>query len=337
MTGRGSPPIFVCGVPRSGTTWLARVLARAPGCRYVHEPDNHHHRPFALRAKRGLGPFPAMDLDGRHRSDRFTLLWEAAFAGAEGRGGRLEARLRRRLMASPSALKDGLVGAQDAHGYALLRPTLSLVQRLARPPRPRRSTTSGRVVVKSVQAMLSLEWITGRWHPITVLIQREPLNVVASWLALGWDDLGPIPREVEEHLCRRWGIDPLPEPRSLVERVAWRVGFLASAVLDAGKRLAARDEGGIVFVRHADLCARPFETFRALFERLDLEWNEEVEAFVRDSNRPGFGYDTHRVWSEQPTRWRSLEPSVRRRVEVVLARFPALTGDETANVPQAQW
>lgn len=90
-----------------------------------------------------------------------------------------------------------------------------------------------------------------RWHPMTVLIHRDYLNVGASWLELGSDD--------------------------------------------------------------------------------------EAETFVRDSDRPGFGYDTHRVWSDQPTRWRSLEPSVHRRVEVVLARFPALTGDETGKVPHAQW
>lgn len=73
---------------------------------------------------------------------------------------------------------------------------------------------------------------------------------------------------------------------------------------------------------------------------LELGSDDEAETFVRDSDRPGFGCETGMVWSEQPARWRSLEPSVRRRVEVVLARFPgfpAIIGGETANVPQAQW
>jgi hypothetical protein len=67
------PPILVVGIPRSGTTWLARTIASHPLVRYVHEPDNHHHAPFATKAKRGLGAFPDLPVDARHR--RFEELW----------------------------------------------------------------------------------------------------------------------------------------------------------------------------------------------------------------------------------------------------------------------
>jgi len=220
---KDSLPVSVRGGPRSGTNWLAGVLAQSRSCLHVHELDNDCHRPFSLRATRSLGLFSATDVEDRHAA-----------------------------MAWPGPVRDKLVGGDRGRARVLFGPTVWLSRGFARPPRARLGTSGRRVVVKSVQAMLSLEWIRERWHPMTVVIHRDSLNVGASWLGLG---------------------------------------------------LGSDDEAG---------------------------------AFVRESNRPGFGYDTHRVWSEQPTRWRSLEPSVRRRVEVVLARFPALTGDETANVPQAQ-
>src|SRR5215831_9468235 len=36
----GAPPILVTGAHRSGTTWVGRMLALAPGVGYIHEPFN---------------------------------------------------------------------------------------------------------------------------------------------------------------------------------------------------------------------------------------------------------------------------------------------------------
>jgi hypothetical protein len=43
------PPILVTGAHRSGTTWVGKMLALAPGVGYVHEP-------FSPRTPRGLSP-----------------------------------------------------------------------------------------------------------------------------------------------------------------------------------------------------------------------------------------------------------------------------------------
>ena len=42
-------PILVTGAHRSGTTWVGKMLALAPGVAYVHEP-------FSPRAPKGLSP-----------------------------------------------------------------------------------------------------------------------------------------------------------------------------------------------------------------------------------------------------------------------------------------
>lgn len=46
-------PIFIAGLPRTGTTWIANVLSAAPGTAYYHEPFNFKNvpesAPFSLR------------------------------------------------------------------------------------------------------------------------------------------------------------------------------------------------------------------------------------------------------------------------------------------------
>ncbi|HUH21151.1 MAG TPA: hypothetical protein VLZ09_04715, partial [Gaiellaceae bacterium] len=40
MTASAKRPILVTGAHRSGTTWVGKMLALAPGVGYVHEPFN---------------------------------------------------------------------------------------------------------------------------------------------------------------------------------------------------------------------------------------------------------------------------------------------------------
>jgi hypothetical protein len=40
VTTSAKRPILVTGAPRSGTTWVGKMLALAPGVGYVHEPFN---------------------------------------------------------------------------------------------------------------------------------------------------------------------------------------------------------------------------------------------------------------------------------------------------------
>ncbi len=71
--------VLVAGIPRSGTTWVGRVLGQARGACYVHEPDNHLVRPQAWWVKRRLGAYPRL-LPGQPAPD-YERLFRVAFAG----------------------------------------------------------------------------------------------------------------------------------------------------------------------------------------------------------------------------------------------------------------
>jgi hypothetical protein len=55
-------PVFVVGLPRTGTTWIASVLAATAGTAYFHEPFNYRNvpesAPFAMRYLRTGDPAP---------------------------------------------------------------------------------------------------------------------------------------------------------------------------------------------------------------------------------------------------------------------------------------
>ena len=58
-------------------------------------------------------------------------------------------------------------------------------------------------------------------------------------------------------------------------------------------------------VQHEDLCDEPLDGFRALFDRLDVEFSADVIATIEERDRPATGYETKRVAADQSERWKS--------------------------------
>jgi hypothetical protein len=316
--------LLVVGAPRSGTTWITKVFAHAQGVLLVNEPDNEWPKPFALKAKLGLGRFPVLGPDDPAPND-FRELWERAFAGY---------RQSRPYWLLARALRNGrtdidLWRALCDHANPYVSPRLRLLTALARPPSkgPRAET----VVVKSVYGALAVEWIAEQVRPEVLIVLRHPLNVLASWVENTWGGcaLDTNPR-VRERFGSRFGLPELSAEASHLARVAWEVGLVTSVLEDCAQR-----HTDWFTVRHEDLCVDPPDRFRQLFERLELTWNEEPRGYLEGTNRPGTGFTVFRIWSEQPDRWRTrLDPSQLREAWSVLSRFRApwvpLVGAEIA-------
>lgn len=302
-------PVLVVGAGRSGTTWIGRALGHTANAVYVHEPDNHGNSARAVRAKAGLGCFPAPAVGDD--APRYARLWEAAFAGSRPHED-ARARIAERLLSlSHPAVRHAAV----TPGMRTV-PGLRVAGLVAPAPRPPSEPVTA--VVKSVQAHLALDWLRHRFAPRVVIVQRDPLNILSSWLELGWGELGPIPRAHLRRYTDRWGV-PLPaDADGRLERLAWRVGFLC-AVLDEH---AARTDAA--YVIHDHVCGAPSERLAVLAADIGLDWAAAAEAYVRESQRrDGSAYDTHRNASRQPERWRErLTADQVRRACGVLDRFP---------------
>lgn len=309
--------LLVVGIPRSGTTWVAHLLAKAGDAAYLEEPDNHFRRPYAFRAKRrlGRGEYPAVT-PGESPGD-YETLWGQAFA--TGGPSWLAAARRRagnRLLASTSAPD---ISAAIA-GRSTLSPRLRLLEWLATPEAVRASDL---LVVKSVYAPLALEWIADRFSPQVLVVIRHPLNVVSSWRSMGWldraqhDMLDELDPGARQGLADTLGVDVPAHDASPLRRAGWLAGALTTALATTARRQPAWS-----LVSHELLCARPHERFPRLASELGLEWRPTDDDELDRLDRPGTGYEIRRVAGELGDVWRRrLDDEEACEVQKVLELF----------------
>ena len=299
--------VLLAGLPRSGTSWTGRVVGRADGATFVHEPDGEHE-PFAIRAKRGYGRHIVLDPDTA--APEYERLWSGAFAGGD-RTPNLRARVAERLFETAS-LQERSAARRGESVSMRMRAALAL----AVPPGP--VPEARHVVVKSVHCALSIEWIVQRFSPTVLVVERDPRNVMASWMDLG---MGGDRRE-NEVLARvaseRWGLEAPPSDAPKLVQRTFVFGVLATALREA----AQRNPTWIV-ASHDDLCRDPEPKFAALLERLGLEYGEAAHEYVVGSDRAGEGFRTQRRTRDQPEKWRErLTPEDAAAIEQELDRFP---------------
>jgi hypothetical protein len=299
--------LLIAGVPRSGTTWVGQALGHTPGTVYVNEPDGDHD-PFAFRAR--LGHLVAPVLAPGDHAPEMARLWEGAFAGGRYAGTPRDRVARALYARTPVPLRwEAWLGGR-------VDPRLRLVAALAV---PRTADAAARnVVVKSVRAELALEWVVERCSPTVLVVERNPLNVLASWVEL---DFVRDPREAAAlagEARRRWGVEPPPPGASQLARQAFTYGVLACGVRDA---LARHPEW--THVTHEHLCVDSDARFAALAERVGLPWGGDAAAFLTSSDAPGAGYRTQRSTADQPDRWRErLDAEQVATIRAALADFP---------------
>jgi len=286
--------ILVVGGPRMGTTWVAEALSHAEGAIWINEPDNEWPDPFALKAKLPLGRFPILD-ESDPDPPAYLELWQRAFAGFHQSGPLLA--LADRLENWERTRRD-LWRALCDHANPRVTPWLRVLVSLARPPSKRAAARL--VVVKSVHSPLALEWVASRVRPRVLVVLRHPFNTIASWLEFGWGGcyLDTHPK-VRERFADPWAFPQLGEDRSLVAAVTWEVALFTSVL-----RAAVQAHPDWLVISHESLCADPLDGFRKIYADLGLTWTQGVERFVRDSNRPGRGYETARLAADQADRWK---------------------------------
>jgi hypothetical protein len=310
-----APRVLVAGLPRSGTTWVAEVLGRTAGARYLHEPDNHLVRPEAWWAKRNLGGYP--DLRPGASAGDYEALWSRAFAGGP-RPSPLYAGARILQRAGAQHLGARLAGRRLATGRADGRPTARAPSG-STAPRP----TPGPLIVKSVHCARALEWVADAFSPTVVIVERHPFGVIASWRKLGWDDFLDTDPAALRHAAAVLGVDPPPAGAPWLERAAWHYGFLSSYLQRARRR-----HPEWLVVRHEVACTGPEPVFRRLCDRLGLRFGDEAARFLAASNRPGVGYSTNRLWREQVDGGRTRLASAERAL--VSATLEAFSGPRPA-------
>jgi hypothetical protein len=310
-------PILILGVPRSGTTWVKLVLGAAPGVRVAHEPDNETNMPWALIAKASLGRFPRLAA-GEAAPRAYEALWREALVG--------KGYPRRALLARECQQRlrsfDYAEAACDPRrrvppsGSALALAAIPLPN-----PRPRR-----RALVKSVHAALCGEWLLERFAPLTVVVRRDPVEVVASWRSMGDRRDGSSDRleyagrperilapAALRHLRRRYG-DP---PRSPRDALTWLAGSL---IRELDELAARRPE--VIVLDFDGACRDPSGALGELAGKLGLPFGEGCRWMLAALERDGSGWQPMRETRQVPGAWRKLLPAAQTAaIEAGLERF----------------
>lgn len=306
--------MLVVGLPRSGTTWVAEMLGSCDATALVHEPDNPTVAPFALR-KRGLpgGYYTALAPDDD--APVYEKLWREAFRQPpvpETAWSRVRRRGADRLL--DHARRRGHPRASFTT-QPHVAPSVRAAAAFALPSQP---SPARHVVVKSVHAVRSVEWVSGRTGAGVVLVFRDLRSVVSSWVEVFGIAAGAGSElEVADPMRLRRRASDLgipPPPQDALERTTWLLAVLSREMQQA----AARHPEWAV-VHHEDLLADPVSSLRALAGRLTLPWGPRSDDLVRASNRPGTGYSTQRVAAESRDAWRRrLTTEQERRVSAVV-------------------
>ena len=295
-------PILVTGAHRSGTTWVGKMLALAPGVGYIHEPFNPD-TPNGLSSAPFNRYFTVVTaenerryLPGLKRSLAFDYDWGA------------ELRSVRRPRDVGRAVRDSW-----------------------RFGRSRRA--GARPLVKDPIALLSAEWLAERFSMDVVVLIRHPAGFAGSLKRLGWrhrfatffDDDGRLPeilRPYEDEIRAQ-----AESPGGALEQAAllWRLLYGAAV----GYRERHPDW---VFLRHEDAGSDPVGTYERLYERLGLELTPSARERIErasSSENPVEADSPHAVDLDSAgavSRWRTiLEPDevdfLRERTQDVWPRF----------------
>ncbi|MDH4168684.1 MAG: sulfotransferase [Acidimicrobiia bacterium] len=295
----GHRPMLLVGLPRSGTTWVARSLESAGSVDLVLEPDNEGFHPLAY---------------GYKRSHRFPASTDYAVSGlptvfdraARGWCGDPRTRLLMKAIGRRRWQLEDWIGTQcgdagyghpptgcrqsdpDAGRHPLVRACRSVMPVIGRPRRRR--------LIKTVHAVRTVEPIVEQIDADVILVVRNPFAVVAS-------------------LSRRIPLSNWPEPQANADRYRGlpacrieaephtQVARQCAYLLGHLARLSAAHPTWTL-VAHDQLCRAPADELPDLADRLGLGSADRVRQAVIANDRPGAGYETRRPSREQIDAWK---------------------------------
>lgn len=290
-------PVLVVGVPRSGSTWTARVLSQAPNTVYIHEPDNEFNNILGCHAKKKLSRFPYLKATSMDRS--YYNLWKNVFYS----GIITNSKTINMILYGFSELFKITIGYQILPLYRNSRSNDNTL--LSRHKRRfqnwHQSVRFPIRIVKSVHAGFALPFISRHFDPEIVIIFRHPANIAASYLKLNMPDRDRMlyrdHQMVRDYLAPYISnIQKLHEP---LELIGLQIGIFYYIWEQQIKINTSWQT-----LTHELLCLDSTDQFKKIYKRLNLKWTDNVKVFIQKNNQPGRGFQTQRILLEEPEKWK---------------------------------
>lgn len=253
--------LLVTGLPRSGTSWVGKMLEAGGDVVYVNEPLNPQHPP-------GRSP-GVLRADVTHRFQYICAdneePWRRAFTDTLALRYHAAAELRRNHR------------PYDLARFAKYWSAFTLGRMRGRA-----------ALLDDPYAILSAAWFATRMRVPTLILVRDPVALVGSWRNLAWTvdfrELLGQPLLMRDLLGAYEGeMKDLLDSDDHVARIAllWRMTYETVA------RLRGSGTDGVHIRRYEDLAADPIDGFREVYATLGLTWNARAERAVRTATGAG--------------------------------------------------
>lgn len=291
--------ILVTGAPRSGTTWTGRMIARAPGMGYIHEPFTPEDGVLSGFAN----PLTGFEYITEENSYKFEKYLENLLD--------FKYPVRTNLVHSKSAKEAG----QMLWVFADLSK-----QRL------RRNTA----VMKDPVAVFSAPWLARRFDMNVVVMIRHPAAFCASLKALNWKfDFNHF--LAQPHLMGETRLaDFESEIRYFAaneQDIILQGALLWNCIYAVINEYRLRYPGWL-FLKHEELSMDPVDSFQKIYAELGLEFTTKVRAAIEESSSgQSFQRQISRVTLNPFEQVRNDEFSLRRNSKVDVLKWKSRLSD----------
>lgn len=252
-------PKIVCGLHRSGTTYVGSVLSYADDTMVIHELFNYDN---GLRGVDGWYPYVTREME--NKSDIVNLIQNAI-------------SLKGRLNRPPKKYPFWKLWIYRVFGGKLQLPWLILKVRglFGIPPK--------QVIWKDPFCTFMLDYLVLGMSMKAVCVVRHPCALYYSINKQKWDfDIDYIYRQKD--LIRDYASDI---PEGIWEKAKTENVYSIAILWKIMSRMVSKLSGQsnhLLVVRHEDLCNNTFDEFKKIFQHLDITFSSKVQAYVNQSS-----------------------------------------------------
>lgn len=245
-------PILVTGSHRSGTTYVGRMIAEHPSIAYIHEPFNIQWCHSGICSAK----FPYWFT---YITEKNEVVFYEHIKNTIAFRYNISEELK-----SVRNIKDVALMIRDYHIF-----TLSRFRKL-------------RPLIKDPIALFSAEWLASKFDmDVTVLI-RHPAAFTYSLKKKNWifkfsnfleqpllmkDYLYPFEKEIREYAEKE---------HDIVDQAALLWNIIHFMIAKYMKKHA-----DWIFLRHEDIARDPLRGFQSIFNKLDIEFSEQVRDVIK--------------------------------------------------------
>lgn len=268
--------IIISGSPRSGSTWVGKVLAEHPKTHYVHEP-------FNIGIKRNISPFKYW-MEGVFENQPDNHLTN------------VKKYLKSFYAIDSNFLKSELRKVINFNSFRKFIWTLIELRQVT-------------PILKDPIAFFALEWIYKNFPTKIIITIRHPAAVVASLKQKGWgydfqqmldqpdlmnNYLSPLRVEIEEFASTR---------KTIVEQGAllWKTVYFVN-------KIYMKNYPSWFYVRNEDLSLDPFDQYEDMLNFTGLSTSQEVYDYVRKTTTARKGEETYLVRDSKRniSKWKNI-------------------------------